>query len=178
MDDARRHVTRGVCSDLFSSSRHYGDFNTLTDLHGEPDVMYGQFRAPTTREVVHRLTGPLRPAGAARGPPLAAERARRRERHFQLEPCAPRPAVRGAERAARVMHVSSLWKCDCRRSRRHTRHTRCPLLLLLLLLPPPPPPLPAATGGGTRLRRAPAARPVSRPSKVLALTPWAPPSSA
>ena len=85
-------------------------FNTLTDLHGEPKVIYGQFGAPTTREVVHRLTGPLRPAGAARGPPLAAERARRRERQFQLEPCAPRPAVRGAERAARVMHVSSLWK--------------------------------------------------------------------
>ena len=57
-------------------------------------------------------------------------------------------------------------------------HTRCRLLLLLLLLLLLPPPLPAATGGGTRLRRAPAARPVSRPSKVLALTPLAPPSSA
>ena len=58
--------------------------------------MYGQFRAPTTREVVHRLTGPLRPAGAARGPPLAA-----RERVGGRDNSNWSPALRAQPYAAR-----------------------------------------------------------------------------
>jgi hypothetical protein len=59
--------------------------------------MYGQFRAPTTREVVHRLTGPLRPASE----PPAARPSQPRERVGGRGNSNWSPALRAQPYAAR-----------------------------------------------------------------------------